>query len=291
MESEGMERLSYAELLEGLQQFDPWLTSLGLKPCPSDRIHQAFGVLRKADQASRNGRETDVYSKIDPKDWFPLTEAVEAHEVFTAFRNDQSPEFRRELRRALQGPGSRVEEGSNNSSDGRNIWFQLALAAEWKLRGASVIVEEPDLKLTKDSVEFLIACKRPGSQQSIDKNIREAIKQLQRNLDETRTKAFGVAAISVSRAFNHGDKVFSGGNEELATLLHGEIEKSKDYLHAINDPRICCLLLHIATPSNAGESVDLLAVSQTVAWDPGHRTIGSAVFRKHAEDMARSTSR
>lgn len=61
--------------------FDPWLTSLGLKSRLNDRIHAAFSVLRKAEEVSRNGHEKGVYSDVQTGDWFPLIEALEAHDV------------------------------------------------------------------------------------------------------------------------------------------------------------------------------------------------------------------
>jgi hypothetical protein len=282
-----MEKFGYAEVLHRLEGFDSWLTSLGLTPHPTDRIHKAFNILRKADQASRKGRETGVYSEIEPRDWFAIIEALEADEVFAAFQNDISPEFKKELKRALRGPSHPVDEGSNkNNSDGRNIWFELALAAEWKLRGASVSVEEPDLRLTRDGVTFLISCKRPANQQSIRTNICDAIKQLQRNLGKKPIEAFGIAAISLSRVFNRGDKVLSGEIKALGEFLNEELGKHERYLLSVNDPRICCVMFHIATPSEGGEEADLLRASQTLAWDLDHPTVGSKVFREHAGDLS-----
>ena len=43
--------------------------------------------------------------------------------------------------------------------------------------------------------------------------------QLKRNLDISPLGTFGIAAISLSCAFNPGDKVFSGDMQELGVLL------------------------------------------------------------------------
>lgn len=279
-----MEAFKYPDLLHRLKGFDPWLASLGLTPRPNDRIHEAFKILRRADQASREGHETGTYSYIQPGDWFLIMEALEAHDVFTAFQNDPSVAFTAELKRALSGPILPVDEGPRNR-DGRNIWFQLALAAEWKLRGASVRVEEPDLSLTRDRITFLVACKRPANQQSIGVNIHDAIKQLQRNLERTLPGAFGVAAISLSRVFNRGDMVFSGEMNGLGGLLNDELGKHERYLLSVNDPRICCVMFHVATPSLGGEDVDLIRASRTLAWDLDRPSVGSEIFREHARDM------
>jgi hypothetical protein len=288
-----MERFRYSELIEFLDGFDLWLLGIGLKPQANDRIHRAFKVLRKAEEASCRGRATGVYSEIQPEDWFPIVEALEAYNIYTAFHKDSSPVPAEALKRALSGPLQPIEETQKNR-DGRNIWFELALAAEWKLRGASVSLAEPDLRLTRDGIPFLVACKRPANEQSIDTNLRGAIKQLQANLDTMPSGTFGVAAISLNCIFNRGDKVFSGEMSALNPLLAGEFAKCEPYLLSLNGARICCVLFHVATPSLGGEEVDLLRASHTLAWDLDRPSVGSRTFREHAKDMrsaARSAGR
>ena len=110
------------------------------------------------------------------------------------------------MKRALSGPLQPINEKQNNR-EGRNIWFELSLAAEWRLRGASVCLDEPDLRLTRDGITILVACKRPATAESVEDTLRGAIRQLRRNLDISPSDTFGVAAISLSSAFNPGDKV------------------------------------------------------------------------------------
>jgi hypothetical protein len=214
---------------------------------------------------------------------------MEAYNIYTAFHKDSSPVPAETLKRALSGPLQPMDENQKNR-DGRNIWFELALAAEWKLRGASVRLEEPDMRLIRDGILFLVACKRPANERSIDANLRAAIKQLQANLDTMPSGTFGVAAISLNCIFNPGDKVFSGEMNSLKHLLDAEFAKREPYLLSLNDPRICCVLFHVATPSLGGEEVDLLRASHTHGWDLDRPSIGSKTFREHAQDM-RSTSR
>lgn len=278
-----MERFRYSDLLSRLEGFDPWLTGSGLTPHPNDRIHEAFKILRKAEAASRRGRETGTYIDIRPRDWFPIVEALEAHDVFSAFRNDSSPAVAIALKRALSGPIQPIDENQKNR-DGRNVWFELALAAEWRLRGATVSIEEPDLCLTRDNITYLVACKRPASEGSIQANIHGAIKQLQRNLEKTPGAPFGVAAISLTCAFNPGDKVFSGDTNALRELLEDELDKRRSYLSLVDDQRICCVIFHLATPSLGGGDVDLLRVSFTAAQEL-KPSVGSKIFEKHVRDM------
>jgi len=283
-----MESFKYSDLLLGLEGFDHWLRSLGLTPHLNDRIHEAFKILRKAEEASRIGRETGVYTDIQPKDWFPIIESLEAHDVFRAFQNERSPAVAAALKRALSGPSHPIDERPKNR-DGRNIWYELALAAEWKLRGAEVLVAEPDLQLIRDGITFLVACKRPAKEHSIHANIRDAIEQLQENFNDASPGAFGVAAINVSCVFNSGNQVFSGDMNALGNLLETELDKHRRYLVSVDDPRICCVMFDVATPSAGHQKVDLVRASYSVAQELKHPSIGSKTFKEHARDMGSHT--
>lgn len=283
-----MDTFRYSDLLLHLEGFDSWLSSLGLTPHLNDRIHESFKILRKAEKASRRGRETGIYTNIQPEDWFPIIESLEAHDILTAFQNEPSPAIAAALKRALSGPLHPIDENLRNR-DGRNIWYELALAAERKLRGATVIVTEPDLQLIRDGVTLLVACKRPANQHSIHANIRDAIQQLQCNLDKVPPGAFGVAAINIGCAFNPGNKVFSGDMNALGDLLQGELDKHKRYLVSVDDPRICCVMFDVATPCVGGESVDLRRASYSVAQELKHPSVGSKAFKDHARDMRSSS--
>jgi hypothetical protein len=278
-----MDTLSYSNLLRRLDGFDPWLTRLGLMPRPDDRIHQAFKVLRIAEQASRRGHATGVYTDIKPNHWFPLIEALEAYEVLCAFEDDPSPSLSAALKRALSGPAQAIDEGPKNR-DGRNVWFELALTAEWRLRGADLTVGEPDLQLVRDNTTFLVACKRPAKEQSVHANIRDAMGQLEENLERASRGVYGVAAISLACVFNPGDKVFTGDQDALGALVETELEKHKRYLHSVDDPRICCAIFHVTTPSKFDRSVDLSRASYTLAQEL-KPSAGSRIFQAHVRDM------
>jgi len=281
---QSMEKLKYSDLLRRLDGFDAWLIKLGLTPHPNDRIHEAFKVLRRADELSRMGQQTGKYADILPGDWFPVVEALEAHDVFAAFENDSSPAVATTLKRALSGPAQPISENSKNR-DGRNIWYELALAAEWRLRGAIVSLQEPDLCLTKDGAKFLIACKRPANGNSIEANLKGAIKQLQRNLDTVQGSSFGVAAISLNCSFNAGDRVFTGDMKSLGTHIESELGKHRQYLSTVRDPRICCVLFHVVTPGTGGDKVDLVRESFIAAQELTP-SLGSKIFEKYAGEIA-----
>jgi hypothetical protein len=278
-----VDTFTYSDLLRRLEGFDPWLRSLGLAPRPDDRLHQAFKILRMAEAAARKGKETGVYSDIKPDHWFPIVEALEAHDVLCAFEGDGSPSLSSAMKRAMSGPAQAINEGARNR-DGRNVWFELALAAEWRMRGAAVTIQEPDLRLKRADTTFLVACKRPDKRESIHANIRDAVEQLTENLSKAQVGVYGVAAISLARVFNQGNKVFSGELNALGTLLENEIEAHHRYLRSVDDPRICAVIFHVATPSNFEQSVDLSRASFGVAQEL-RPSAGSRILEQHVQDM------
>ncbi len=146
-----------------------------------------------------------------------------------------------------------------------------------------------DLQLIRDGITFLVACKRPANEHSIHANIHDAIEQLQENFNNAPPGAFGIAAINISCVFNSGNQVFSGDMKALGNLLEKELDKHKGYLVSVDDPRICCVMFDVATPSVGGQNVDLVRASYSVAQELKHPSIGSKTFKEHARDMGSRT--
>ncbi len=280
-----MQTFKYCDLLHRLEGFDNWLRSLGLTPRSNDRIHQAFNTLRMAEAASRKGRETGEYSEIQGEHLFPLIEALEAYDIFMAFENESSEALVNVLKRAFSGPAQAVDESEANR-EGRNVWFEISLAAEWRLRGATVQLGEPDLQLFRDNKRFLVACKRPASEHSVRSNIRGAISQLNDNLRFASQDVFGVIAISLSRVLNPGDKYWSADLEQLGNLLQVLMLQYSSYWQpAEADPRICSILFHAATPSDVGHNVDLSRAMYSVAGPFKEVSEGTTIFEAHVQDI------
>ncbi len=282
-----MRAYKYSEILEGLRDFDDWLLSLGLIPRRNDRVHKAIHALREADVEVRSFHETGQCAKIPPEHLYPLVEALEAWNVYRSFRDyADGPKLKHILERALSGPAQAADEKIGASSDGRNVWFELALAAEWRSRGAIVSIGEPDLRVHRDNCTFLIACKRPATDNSVRANIRGAISQLNDHLRAAPNGEFGVVAISLSRALTAGRKYWQGTLEELGTLVYQLMGHYKDHWRsAAADPRICGILFHVATPTDVGQRVDLSLASYTVAGSLKETSTGSLIFQQHINAM------
>jgi len=207
-----MNTTKFSEILGTLENLDAWLASLGIKP-NTDRVHHTVAVVRQAHEGWQRLRETGQASKIGNIDdyYFGLVEALEFCDIFRAFQNEDPRSLGPKLDRGLSGPHRPADETAKNS-DGRNIMFELALAADLRLQGADVSIGDPDIRLTISGQRFLVECKRPFREESIRANVRGAAAQLETHL-KADPDAAGIIAISVSRVLNEGNKLFVAPSE------------------------------------------------------------------------------
>ncbi len=273
----------YAELLERLNRIDEWFDKLGIPP-KNDRVHFAIEVLREAEGGFRKMRETGQPTKVGRiEDFlFGIVEALEIHDIYAAFEHDPPALVAPSMERALSGPSRPIEENQRNA-DGRNIGFELALAAEWRERGARVDLAEPDLRLTVDHECYLVACKRPLRQDSIRGCIRGAASQLNEHLSTAGENTHGVIAISLSRILNPGDKFFAGELERLGDILERHIRQNEHHWKKAElHDKICAVLFHAATPAEHADKGGLLRMTFSVGIPAGDET---PVFKTLAEHL------
>ena len=144
----------YADILRDLRGLDGWLRRIGVPVRRADRAHHAIQVLERAEQAFLSG--TNRAADVSKSDYlFGLTEALELHDVYLAFRDHEPRVLCERLTRALSGPRLPGAETAKNR-DGRNVMFELALGAEWALCGGHVELLEPDLVLRTSERNYLV---------------------------------------------------------------------------------------------------------------------------------------
>ncbi len=215
-----------SDLLVELREADRWLISLGFAT-RNDRFRQSIAVVEGAVKGIEAARRTGQPAKVgNVKSYhFGLVEALELRNLYRAFSSVSPNTIHPLLNRALSGPLQPSDE-TRKSAAGRNAGFELALAAEWKLRGGDVRVGEPDISLKCSGRSFLVECKRPWHEHSIRPNVKDAAEQVAAKVNDADGQ-FGVVAISVTRVLDSGQMIFVAPKDEVigSQQLEGANEK------------------------------------------------------------------
>ena len=138
-----------------------------------------------------------------------------------------------------------------------------------------------------------------GYQKTFGADETFAVRDLPINLDPTLNKIVDRDGLVVEEiATHHGDcpsvayrisykgavLVFSGDMDDLRKHVESELDKYRPCLATVNDPRICSVIFHLATPGLGGKEVDLVRASLTAAQELTP-SLGSRIFETHARDM------
>jgi hypothetical protein len=148
--------------------------------------------------------------------------------------------------------------------------FELALAADLKLRGVDVELGEPDLIINFPKGQYVVECKRPFRETSVRANVKEAESQLRANL---RPGQHGVIAISLSRIINPGTSLFTveAGERDANGAIHGSLQtelhrKSCELMRCLAtvsfSPNIAALMFDLQTPCLTEKSAALSRASR-----------------------------
>jgi hypothetical protein len=257
-----------SSLLGDLGALDSWLAALSVPSRSTDRIHQLVRLLTEVNPQSA-GAAVEFTTEQRRAYMYALAELIEFHQIFTQLRAEDPSVLRPKLLRALSGSLDPAEERASNSV-GRNTIFELALAAEWRRAGVSVLIGEPDLRVVFDQQEFLVECKRPFDWSGVCRCIKDATRQLKKNGVKPKPgEAKGVIAISLSRVIAGGEQIFFAESMSDKSKLQEIIEHSVAanrwrWGNSIRfDDSISAVLFHLTLPADVdrGNHFALLSFS------------------------------
>jgi hypothetical protein len=246
-----------SSLLGDLEALDSWLSTLGVPARSTDRVHQLVRLLKELNP-QEVGSAVTITKEQQRAYMYALAELIEFHQIFTLLRTESPDVLRPKLLRALSGSLDPADESITNSV-GRNTMFELALAAEWRRAGVSVMIGEPDLRVVLDQQEFLVECKRPFDWSGVSRCMKNANRQLKRNgVRPTSGGAKGLIAISLSRVIAGGEQIFFADTMSDKSKLQGIIERSVEanrwrWGNSVQfDSSIAAVLFHLTLPADVG---------------------------------------
>ena len=213
-----MDRITYVDIHQGLDEVDTWLRSMGLDQ--NHRIRQNKRNLATMAEAATSGTLVDLIAKA-----------------------------------ALDGPVD-LQAENLTSNRGRNTMFEIVLAGKLAAGGLKPILGgEPDVWVGLNDRNLLIQCKRVFSRNGILKCLKDASRQLKRDLlRSSDPRDCGLIAISLSRICNAGDKILVVPSEEaLRDKLREEVDvvmaEVSHMYREVKDPKIAGVAFHLATPA------------------------------------------
>jgi hypothetical protein len=134
-----------------------------------------------------------------------LYEANDLISIHKGLAGKYDSEIGEHIKKYAKGPANFREEVVSASSNlARNIAFELLVAS--KIVSANIPLDfsiKTDIATKFDGRNILFECKRPQSEESIEKNIKDAFKQLERMYkNPIRARHRGIIALDISKLLN-----------------------------------------------------------------------------------------
>jgi hypothetical protein len=158
-----------------------------------------------------------------------------------------------------------------NANHGRNIAFQLRLAADLSRAGAAADLDhEADICFNADGAHVYLECKRPFSENSVRRNVLDARSQLRRRFkQDEHPSAVGIVAISLSLVLHHGQRMLvvedrRGLQEQLQAELRRVHTSNCSDLDDLADLRLLGIVYHALVPVWVNSEKQLYAATQSL---------------------------
>jgi len=151
---------------------------------------------------------------------------------------------RRTLRDILQGPLAASKEEPGSTSDARNKFVELELAAYCSSAGFKLLGSD-DLKFEFEGHQYVVECKRPSHEATLDNNIEKAYSQLRGKLGHASDR--GIVAVAIEKVFGLERRIHHVESASSATAFAVSIGKElrsriAKYERMWIDPRVVGVL-------------------------------------------------
>jgi hypothetical protein len=190
-----------------------WLERLGISHRVT-RLGEYQTALR--DLTDANSRGSTLRNEL-PALNTAVYEAHELVEVYEALAGRHDDTLRKHLKTLAAGPAVYSEENPDSSSNrSRNVAFELAVMGYLAQAGLTLAFDSlADASATFKNRTLLFECKRPQSLAAVERNVKDALKQLSQRINGIqRVRHRGIVALDITKAMNPSFEVFTTEREQ-----------------------------------------------------------------------------
>lgn len=293
-----MEKISYFKLAESKNDFERLISKFGLKMEPDTWLSRAFIIIERLSRFYDHRLfmiDPAGYRQfIDKEDQvlFALHDVCLIENFSSLLQHEEGAFLKRKLQNILKLSPLNLETETN--VEARNTLWEFNFLARLKNSGinADLADPNPDIIASFSKRKYFIQCKRcfSNSPRSLRRNIKDAVNQLEKDLQNNST-AFGIIALSLEFPITNGQLMLKAsteehGKNELRRLLenirieHGQFWQDPS---VIKDQRIIGIVLHVSVPCMIKDSNIFSIGSQTHF---NNTWINTGDFRYITEDFA-----
>jgi len=269
-----LSKQSYNDILNGLRETKEWLNKLNI-PFSKSRFGQYEKNMKMLNEHFEKDKVKEFLKMTDFEDVVvSLNESMEIVDIYTQLKHHNPDFLKRKLKLMIKGPFLTKEENVDRGTNiARNTFYELYTTAVLKRAGFEILFDQPsDVACSSDSKIVLFECKRPQTKDAVKRNLRSAVRQLTKSLNDLSTaNARGIVAILVSKILNRGDKLLIGRNEgdlskTINRILDGIAEQFAALHRKVIDTRIIGTFYHLNTPAVIQDTNSLTNVQQILIY-------------------------
>jgi len=248
-----MNRYKYSDLLLYEEKIKKLYSKLGLHYNSASRIAQYFAYLTEIEK--RRGGDSAAFNAFIQQDrvkyYYSQFYVLEICHIIDAMSQIRiAPEIIREkLDYLVQGTYLLSEETLQNAS-ARNTEFELSLFSFFHDKGVDVklCAPNPDIRVTTHNFVYNIECKRPYSTDTVEKNMRKALKQLRKSYGGS---SIPTMALSIDHVFGRRDIILDAEDDAsaLASLdraVTSYYERNLPMVRKICNHEPCVILYYLS---------------------------------------------
>jgi hypothetical protein len=195
-----------------------WIAGLGVR-VQNTRIGRLVTLasgLHDAWSDSAASVERFIDARTPEAIYAALGDIYELDQIYWGLAGEKASELVQRLRKYVRGPDRHEQEDPRKASTqaGRDHGFELSIAAQLTRAGlvttlpanhADVVVQFPRGPVRRVFIE----CKRPKTEESLERNVRRALRQLEDRYRTARrpSRARGMIAVSMTKLSNPGSLI------------------------------------------------------------------------------------